>query len=222
MIAESQSKSELFRRMLFGPLLRGEVYGRGHLRFGDYVVSVTRPGSARMPNGIECDVKMRSHESVAVGGGKLVLGRTVVRPGLDWDPVPSFKRQGVLPAGPEPLVRFTASRADRFMTSSDFVLAGYLAGLVLLHGQRERAHRLAEAAAARANPLTATIFRHAALGEVPEPVHQLLATAEPRRVLSTSNSSGPSLLRGLLSAGYPVDIDALRGWLAGGLEASTA
>ena len=108
------------------------------------------------------------------------------------------------------------------MTASDIVLAGYLAGLVLLHGQRERAHRLAEAAAARANPLSATMFRHAALGEVPEPAHELLATAEPRRVLSTSDSSGPSWLRGLLSAGYPVDIDAMRGWPAGGLVASTA
>jgi hypothetical protein len=216
MIAESHSGSELLHRVLFGPLLTGEMYGRGHLRFGDYVMSVTRRGSARMPNGVECDVKVRPRDRVAVGCGRLIVGRTVISPGPAWDPVPSFKREGVLPAGPEPLMRVAAGQADRFMTSSDIVLAGYLAGLVILHGQRERAHRLAEAAATRANPLSATMFRHAALGEAPEPVHELLATGEPRYVLSTAGPSGSSWLRGLLSAGYPVDVDALWGRAAGG------
>ena len=220
MIAESQSKSELLRRVLFGPLLTGEVYGRGYLRFGDYVVSLTRPGSARMPNGIECHVKVRSHDSVAVGGGHLLVGQTVISPGLEWDPVPSFKLRAVLPAGPVPLVTGSTGPGDRFMTSNDFVLAGYLAGLVLLHGQRERAHRMSEAAGARANPLSATMFRHAAEGEVPKPVHELLATAEPRRVLANADSSGPAWLRGLVSAGYSIDIDALWGRAAGGLNLS--
>jgi hypothetical protein len=209
MIAESHSRSELLSRVLFGPVLTGDVYGRAHLRFGDYVVSITRPGSARMPNGIECDVKVRLRDRVAVGNGRLVVGRTVINPGPEWDPAPSFKRQRVLPAGPEPLVSVAVGGADRFMRSSDVVIAGYLAGLVLLHGQRERAHRLAEAAAARANPLSATMFRHAALGEVPEPVHALFTTGEPRHVLVTPDPSGTWWLRGLLSAGFPVDVAAL-------------
>jgi len=216
MIAESHSGSDLLGGLLYGPLMSGKVHDAGHLRFGDYVVSITRPGSPRMPNGIECPVKARLREKVAIGGGRLVVGATVVSPGAEWDPVPSFKPTGVLPAGPEPLFPLSASRDDRSMSAGDCVIAAYVAGLVLLHGQRDRAGRVAERAAARANPLSATMFRHAARGEVPEGVHLLLATGESSHLMSSRDFSGPSWLRGLVSAGYPVDVNALWGRAAGG------
>jgi len=52
-------------------------------------------------------------------------------------------------------------------------------------------------------------LRHAALGEVPEPVHILLATGDARPLLSFGHSSGTAWLRGLVSAGYSVEVD---GW----------
>jgi len=216
MIAESHSGSDLLGRLLYGPLTNGRVYSPGHMRFGDYVVSITRPGSLRMPNGIECDVKARLREKVAIGGGRLVVGATVVSPGAEWDPVPAFKPTGVLPAGPEPLFSLSATRDHRSVSAGDCVLAGYVAGLVLLHGQRDRAGRVAEHAVARANAMSATMLRHAARGEVPEGVHILLATGESGHLVSNRDSSGPSWLRGLVSAGYPVDVNALSGRAAGG------
>jgi hypothetical protein len=217
MIAESHSGSELLRRLLYGPLVSGKVYSPGHLRFGDYVVSITRPGSLRMPNGIECDLKVRLREKVAMGGGRLVVGATVVSPGAVWNPVPSFiKPRGLLPAGPEPLLPISATPDGRSMSTGDCVLAAYVAGLVLLHGQRDRAGRVAERAAARANAMSATMFRHAALGEVPEGVHILLATGETNHLVSSRDPSGPAWLRGLVSAGYPVEVDALLGRAVGG------
>jgi hypothetical protein len=220
MIAQSHSRSELLRRVLFGPLVSGDVYGRGRLRFGDYVVIITRPGSARMPNGIECDVQARRREKVAIGGGRLLVGQTEISPGPSWDPVPIVRRsRRVLPAGPEPLLQVSPGRGSRTMSTGDCVLAGYLAGLVLIHGQRERSARLAVLAAARLNPLSATMLRHAALGEVPEPVHRLLSTGDSQPLLSTADMSGASWLRGMVSAGYLPDFDTFWGRAAGGATA---
>jgi len=216
MIAVSHSGSDLLGRLLYGPLISGEAYGSGHLHFGNYVVTITRRGSLRMPNGIECNVKTPSGEKVSIGGGRLIVGATLVDPGAEWDPVPTFKVAGVLPAGPEPLLLLPARRYNRSIAPGDCVMAGFIAGLVLLHSQRDRAGRIAEHAAADANPLTATLFRHAARGEVPESVHLLLRSGAPR-LISTGESSESSWLRGLLSAGYPVDLDALRWQSAGRL-----
>ena len=214
--ADSHSRSALFGAVLYGPFVRGEVLGSQDLRFADYVVTMTRPGAPRMPNGIECASRMRARERVAIGGGRLVVGRTVVSPGPEWDPMPlvSMPRRA-LPAGPEPLLRVIASEASGAMSLSDCALAGYVAGIVLMHGHRERAARLAHETAARANPLTATLIRHAALGEVPEPVHGLLAGGQPRELLSAFGAAGQAWLRGLISAGYPMDAGAFRGRAAG-------
>jgi hypothetical protein len=208
MIAGSHSSSDLLSKLLFGPLMKGEVYSRRDVKFGDYVVSITRPGSPRMPNGIECAVRVRSRDKVAIGGGRLVLGQTAIDAGPEWNPVPAaVAREGVLPAGAVPLVQVVPGRQ---MPNADDVLGGYLAGLVLLHDQRDRALRIASAAAPRTDPLHGTLLRHAARGEVPEPVHTLLATGDAKWLLALEGPSGQSWLRGLLSAGYPIRVDAMR------------
>jgi Protein of unknown function (DUF2877) len=208
MNAESHSASVLLSAHLYGPLVRGRVLSRQHLQFGDYVVSLTPPGSPRMPNGIACAVQARADNRVAMGGGQLVMGDVVVLPGPEWNPVPSFATAPVMPAGPEPPVSALAGLGPGLTPAGDDLLAGYIAGLVLLHGQRKKAARLAEDAAARTGSLSATLLRHAALGEVPEPVHKLLATGDAGPLLSFGHSSGAAWLRGLLSAGYLFEVSS--------------
>jgi hypothetical protein len=209
MNAESHSASPLLRARLYGPLVRGGVLSRHHLQFGEYVVSLTPLGSQRMPNGIACAIQARSENRVEMGGGRLVIEDVVVDPGPEWNPVPSFERQRILPPGPALFVRALAGLGPGLTPAGDDVLAGYVAGLVLLHGQRKRATRIAEEAAVRTNSLSATLLHHAALGEVPEPVHILLATGDTLPLLSFGHSSGQAWLRGLVSAGYSVTVDGL-------------
>ena len=207
MRATSHSASPLLHRLLDGPLVRGQVLSGRHLQFGDYVVSLTSTGAPRMPNGIECAADARTNDRVAIGGGRLVVGRVVVSPGPEWNPIPSFERGHAFPPGPEPSIRALAGLGPGLTPAGDDLLAGYVAGLVLLHGQRKRAARISEEAASRTNSLSATLLRHAALGEVPEPVHTLLATGDTRPLVSFGHSSGHAWLRGLISAGYAVDVD---------------
>jgi hypothetical protein len=209
MNAKSHSSSPLFRAVLFGPLRRGVVMSRQNLEFSGYVVMITPVGSPRMPNGIECDVKVRRSDRVGAGGGKLVVGSHVIAAGPEWNPVPLRMTGTKLPAGPEPLLPELADFGLGSTACGDDVLSGYIAGLVLLHGMHARASRLAEAAAARTNPLSATLLRHAARGEVPEVVHLLLATGDSGPLLSFGRSSGQAWLRGLVSAGYVLDVDRL-------------
>lgn len=209
MNARSHSASPLLLELLYGPLVRGSALSRHHLQFANYVVSLTLPGWPRMPNGIECAVEARAEDQVALGGGRLVIGDTVILPGPEWQPIPSFDRGQTMPPGPAPLVRLLAGMGPGLTPSGDDVLAGYVAGLVLLHGLRKKATRIAEDAAARTTSLSATLLRHAALGEVPQPVHILLATGEVRPLLSFGHSSGPAWLRGLISAGYLVEVEGL-------------
>jgi Protein of unknown function (DUF2877) len=115
-----------------------------------------------------------------------------------------------------------AGKGPGLTPAGDDMLAGYISGLVLLHGQRSRASRLAERAALRTTAFSATLLRHAARGEVPEPVHILLATGDSRPLLAFGHSSGSWWLRGLVSAGYPLedDLAPVRPALsAGGLRA---
>jgi Protein of unknown function (DUF2877) len=209
MNAESHSASMLLSAHLYGPLVRGRVLSRQHLQFGGYVVSLTPPGSPRMPNGIACAVQARADDRVAMGGGRLVIGEALIWPGPEWNPVPTFVAAPVVPAGPEPPVSALAGLGPGLTPAGDDLLAGYIAGLVLLHGQRKKATRLAEDAAARTGSLSATLLRHAALGEVPEPVHGLLATGDARPLLSFGHSSGAAWLRGLVSAGYLFEVSSM-------------
>ena len=203
--ARSHSASSLLRAALEGALTRGKVLDRAHAQFGDYVVVLTAPGAPRMPNGIECGAAFKPGDRVAIGGGRLVAGRDVVRPGRPWDPRPAVTPAHVWPPGPAPV----AAEAGVGAVWQDEVLAGYVAGLVLLHGQHARAKRLAEAAAATSPPLVATMLRHAALGEVPEPVHELFGAGHLGALTTYGAGSGAAWLRGLVSAGYALDVTVL-------------
>jgi hypothetical protein len=57
----------------------------------------------------------------------------------------------------------------------------------------------------------ATLLLHALRGEVPEPVHTLFETGDPALLLSCAQISGVAWLRGLISAGYVMDVGALEG-----------
>lgn len=222
MNARSHASSPALTALLFGPLTRGTVLGPHHVQFGDYVVSLTAPGAPRMPNGIECAARAHQNARVAIGGGEIVIGGHALGAGPGWDPVPTFTRLPSLPAGPEPMVAVIAGKGPGLTPAGDDLLAGYVAGLVLLHGQRSRASRLAERAASQTTAFSATLLRHAARGEVPEPVHILLASGDSRPLLAFGHSSGSWWLRGLVSAGYPLedDLALVRPALsAGGLRA---
>jgi hypothetical protein len=151
-----------------------------------------------MPNGIECRAAAAARSRVTIGRGRLLVGGLEITPGPGWNPVPLFDPVDSLPPGPEPPNRSLSAWIG------DAVLAGYVAGLVLLHGQRTRAENVADRAIAQAEPLTATLLRHAARGEVPESIHELLATGDSRRLIA-SWPAGIAWLRGLLSAGLPLD-----------------
>jgi hypothetical protein len=205
--AESHSSSELLTALLQGPTRKGAVLDGRQLLFGDYVVLLTPPGGARMPNGIECRLSVAPAARVSIGRGRLVAGHLEVAPGPPWDPVPHFEHLESLPPGPEPVASALGTWIGAPGAGYDALLAGYLAGLVLLHGQRRRAEQMAERAAERAEPLNATLLRHAARGEVPDPVHALLATRNTSRLVASS-PAGMAWLRGLLSAGLPLDAAA--------------
>jgi hypothetical protein len=203
-IARSHSSSAALTSRLYGPVLRGIALSPRHLAFDGYVVSLTEPGAPRMPNGVECAGVARPGETVAIGGGTIKLSADQVHAGPEWNPMPAFASPHRAP-GPEPMVGSLAGWGPGLTPAGDDLIAGYVAGLVLLHGRRSRAAWIAELAAARTTALSATLLRHAARGEVPEPVHTLLATGSPRDLLAFGHSSGRWWLRGMVSAGLLVD-----------------
>lgn len=205
MNAGSHSSSQLLSAVLFGVARTGTPLSRHDLLFGDYVVSLTPPHMPRVPNGIECRIAVSSHTHVTIGRGRLIVGRTEIDPGEEWNPVPVFPSFDCLPAGPEPRVGGLAGWIGALPEDAlGSLIAGYIAGLVLLHAQHRRAERIALRALQGAGPMRATLLRHAALGEVPEPVHDLLITRDPARLIAFS-PDGMLWLRGLLSAGLPLE-----------------
>lgn len=205
--AESHSSSELLGALFRGATKKGIVMGSRQLLFGDYVVSLTAPGAARMPNGVECGVQVAPAAKVGIGRGRLTLGHLEIAPGPPWDPVPRFPDLESLPAGPVPAGIQMGSWLPSAGLGYHALIAGYVAGLVLLHGQWRRAEQVAASVSASAGPLGATVLRHAARGEVPEPVHVLLATGDLGRMVASS-PTGTAWLRGLVSAGLPLDAAA--------------
>lgn len=202
MEARSHSTSALLTTLLDGPAVNGTVFSGHELRFGDYIVAITASGAARMPNGFELKLALRPRTRVSIGQGRLVVAHTEIAPGPGWDPVPRFDPIDCLPPGLPPATRDSAT-----------VLAGYLAGLVLLHRQRARAEDIAARSISAAVPAEATLLMHAARGEVPEPVHTLLSTRDASQLVSWSHL-GIAWLRGFVSAGLPIDLVSARVTLA--------
>lgn len=202
--------------LLRAPAARAVSLGRGYVRLPDgYVLALVPPGKPRMPNGhwFPCQPPAPGTEISTARLGP---------PGQPWNPVPVplFRLAPPMPgpfalASPGP-----ASRPDAFFLPSptlgappdpflfagrgpgltpegDDFLAGYAAGLVLWHGRRAEAIAIAEAAAPLTTALSATLLRHAARGELPEPAHVFLETGAPGPLLSFGSSSGRALLHGL-------------------------
>lgn len=208
MNAQSHSSSELLKGLLFGPRREGTRLGGRHLLFGDYVVALTPVGAARMPNGIECAASMPARAAVSIGCGTLHLGHVDIDPGKEWNPVPVFDRGFRLPPGLEPPLG-SVGLSGVAGPLDGALLAGYVAGLALLHGQQRRAETVASSRLSRFDAGARTILLHAARGEVPEPVHDLLASGNVAHLMSWS-PLGIGWLRGFVSAGLPVDLAGAR------------
>lgn len=203
MNAQSHSASELLKALIYGPRRRGTRFGRHALRFGEYVVALTPLGAARMPNGIECAATVPTRATAWIGEGTLRLGRVEIEPGREWSPVPKFELGYRLPPGLEPLPG-PLGLSGMASSFDGALLAGYVAGLVLLHGRRTRAESVAASRFARFDPGAGTLLLHAARGEVPEPLHELLASGNAAGLISWSPLS-IAWLRGFVSAGLPMD-----------------
>lgn len=198
MIAASTSRALL--PLFAGPELAGTVAGRGYLEFGDLVLALTAPGGPRMPNGIETAAPALPGTAVRIGLGRLLIGTLEVRPGAAWDPVPMVHHRPSSGHRQSPDPDQLAGRGPGLTPAGDDILCGYVAGIFLFHDRREEASEIALRSAARTTRLSATLLRHAAVGELPEPAHAFLADGDPRPLAAFGHSSGLCLLLGLTLA----------------------
>src|SRR5437588_64061 len=116
------------------------------------------------------------------------------------DPIPTARVRLAIEPRFQPDPERLAGRGGGLTPAGDDLLAGYAAGLVLFHGDRRAAHAIALAAAPRTTALSATLLRHAARGELPEPAHALLEHGDPNPLRTFGHSSGRALLVGLALA----------------------
>jgi hypothetical protein len=159
-----------------------------------------------MPNGVVCQLVVAAGEAVEVGEGRVAAdGREVTvgtpqDPARVWDavPAPRVRLYTDDPFDPDPYE--LAGRGDGLTPFGDDLLCGYAAGLVLWHDRREEAEALAAVAAPRTTGLSATLLRHAARGELPEPAHALLERGDLAPLRGFGRSSGTGLARGLALA----------------------
>ena len=182
------------------PTRRGLGLGGGHIAFDGFALSLTRPGHPRMPNGVETDLVVERGEACWLGEGRLEAGGRAVLPGPVWDPVPTVLVRLSVDRRFTPDPERLAGRGGGLTPSGDDVLCGYVAGLVLWHGRAGDAASIATAAAERTTLLSATLLRHAARGELPEPAHALLERGDPEPLRSFGHSSGRAILLGLALA----------------------
>jgi hypothetical protein len=214
------SASAAVLSLLAGPEQEGVGLGLGYVDFGGYVLALTRPGRPRMPNGMECELDVQPGERCCIGRGRLAAHGTEVLPASVWDPVPTVRFLPRLELGErfEPNVERLAGRGDGLTPAGDDLLSGYVAGLTLFHGRIEQAVALAEAAALRTTHLSATLLRHAARGELPEPAHALLERGDAGPLHRFGHSSGRYLLLGLAVAASALpelpDVPAIDGEMA--------
>lgn len=188
----------------------GRALGAGYAEVAGSVLALVAPGAPRMPNGIVCDLRPAPGQPVWIGAGRVRAGGDAVGEGPAWEPVPRVRvRLGAQPRlEVDPLA--LAGRGDGLTPYGDDVLAGYAAGLVLWRGDRDRAATIAHAAASRTTLLSATLLRHAARGELPEPAHALLERGDPAPLWRFGHSSGRGIMLGLALA-CPDPVRAGRG-----------
>jgi Protein of unknown function (DUF2877) len=184
------------------PPVAGRALGAGYVQVGGAVLALVPEGGPRMPNGIASPLPAPARGTpVWIGAGRVLqAGRAAIGEGPAWEPVPGV-RVGLRadpPLAVDPLA--LAGRGGGLTPYGDDVLAGYAAGLVLWRGDHAQARALADAAAPRTTLLAATLLRHAAGGELPEPAHALLERGDPEPLCRFGHSSGRGLLLGLALA----------------------
>ena len=180
-----------------GPLRRGVGLGPGFIDFDGVVVALTAPGAARMPNGVECSLRVERGAAVWIGAGRLQSNGFQVLPGPGWDPVPQALVRLSIERSFTPDPYRLAGRGGGLTPAGDDLLAGYAAGLTLFQGRRAEAAWIASTAGPRTTSLAATLLKHAARGELPEPAHALLERGDPGPLRRFGHSSGGALLVGL-------------------------
>jgi hypothetical protein len=153
-----------------------------------------------MPNGVESDLVVARGQPCWLGEGRLEGGGRVVLPGPVWDPVPTARVRLWVDRRFTPDPQQLAGRGGGLTPSGDDLLCGYAAGLVLWHGRSEEASAIARTASARTTLLSATLLRHAARAELPEPAHALLERGDPEPLRGFGHSSGRAILLGLALA----------------------
>ena len=182
---------------LNGPRRRGTVLGQGYVDFGAFVIAVTRPGAPRMPNGVESVVSPVRGATAFIGGGSLRLDDGSIEAGPVWEPVPAIIHRPEAGGGVRPDPERLAGRGPGLTPAGDDILAGYVAGLTLFHHRDQEAAAIADRAASLTTALSATLLRHAARGELPEPAHAWLERGDPGPLESFGHSSGRCLKLGL-------------------------
>jgi hypothetical protein len=195
--APAQSMSPFAAALLAGPVRIGTALGHGHVLFGDSVLSVTRPGSPRMPNGIETKLPLVEGVRVTIGEGELRAGDHVVLAGPLWNPRPHASPPTRRPA--RVAAERLAGHGSGLTPLGDDILIGYFGGESLAGHDVTQDAALA---ARRTTALSATLIRLAARGELPEPAHRLLEDGDPDPLHFFGSSSGRGIEVGLALAGY--------------------
>lgn len=193
------SQTPFATRLLAGPVTDGVCLGHGHLLVSGRVLSLTRPGDFRMPNGLECALgDLEPDTPVRVGGGRLECDLGSVSPGPLWNPRPSPRF--VISTHPGlrswPLLSL-AGLGPGLTPLGDDVATGYLAARTLFGAGRRRGRALAESLAAQTTSLSGTLLRLATDGQLPEAAHRLLEDGDPEPLLGWGATSGSGLMVGL-------------------------
>lgn len=200
MITRALSVGWFVDRLMRGPLRTDVGLGHGHLKVGSYVMSITEPGSPRMPNGIECPLTLIEGDSVMIGGGVLGTARTRVLPGPVWVSKPTLNVALEASTRLDPDVAALLGAGPGLTPAGDDVLVGYTSGRVLFHGDATTARNVHSRAVGHTTLLSVTLLFHATLGELPEPAHDLLEAGDVQPLLSFGHSSGRPILLGLALA----------------------
>jgi hypothetical protein len=186
-------------RLLRGPVTRGVSLGHSHLLFSGGVVSLTRPGTLRMSNGLECDLPVPEPQApIQIGGGRLACDVGMVFPGPVWDPKPHPRFAVSTHLGPASwTLPALAGLGPGLTPLGDDIAIGYLGAQALFSTGQPTGRALAASLAARTTSLSGTLLRLAAEGELPEAVHCLLESGDPEPLLAWGASSGRGILTGL-------------------------
>lgn len=206
------SQSTYALELMQGPVTSGISLGHGHLLFGRDVLSLTRPGDLRMPNGLECDLpELEPGAQVQVGGGRLECGAGSVQPGTVWDPRPRPRFAVSTSPGLASWDLVSIAGAGPGLTPlGDDIAVGHLGACALLGIEHVELLALATRLAARTTSLSGVLLRLAAQGHLPEATHRLLGNGNPQPLLSWGATSGSGILTGLGLHGAAIGMDVVQ------------